>query len=168
MASLPFPPHAVSVVTFAATFPSFRTLSPVPSHRSRLTQPTESRLPCTAAGSRSHRPCPRLPPHGFRSQFPVCSADGCRTLKSHGAALQYPPPVEFPAQVRMPEGKAADFCAFRARVSLRGTSADRGGAIPGLRSFHSLDRVTHASAPSELSLLTASGSAGQNQHPDLG
>ena len=29
---------------------------------------------------------------------------------------------------------------------------------PGLRSFHSLDRVTHASAPSGLSLLTASGS----------
>ena len=95
---------------------------------------------------------------GFRSQFPVCSADGCRTLKSHGAALQYPPPVEFPAQVRMPEGKAADFCALRTRVSLRGTSADRGGATPGLRSLQSLDRATHASAPSELSLLTASGS----------
>ena len=82
-----------------------------------------------------------------------------RAVRLNSTVLPYNiHPVEFPAQVRMPEGKAADFCAFRARVSLRGTSADRGGATPGLRSLQSLDRATHASAPSELSLLTASGS----------
>ena len=53
-------------------------------------------------------------------------------------------------------GASKDFCALRARVPPRGTSAEVGHTTPGLRSSQSLDRGYPCFSPTGLSLLHAS------------